>query len=141
MEISLRYLALGISCYQVQIFVIKVMSQKGENMLKNHYLSLVGCRLESFWLQQRHYGQPSSSTTYFRSRFEKLKYYPFSPLNIYQIVKKLPINVIENINFKPIWGHFFAFFSNDFRNKKNPYRDHQINFLLHNINDGDKMNA
>ena len=34
-----------------------------------------------------------------------------------------------------------AFFSNDFWNKKNPYRVHQINFLLQNINDGDKMKA
>ena len=34
-----------------------------------------------------------------------------------------------------------AFFNNDFRNKKNPYRVHQINFLLQNINDGDKMKA
>jgi hypothetical protein len=34
-----------------------------------------------------------------------------------------------------------AFFSNDFRNKKNPYSYHQIIFLLQNINDGDKMKA
>ena len=99
--------------------------------------------------------------TYFRSKFEKLKYYPFLPLNTCQMgwewwniekinwflsfwvhgVKKLPVYVIRNINFKPIFRHDFAFFSNDFRNKKNPYRVHQVNFLLQNINDGDKMKA
>ena len=97
--------------------------------------------------------------TLFRSRFVKLKYYPFLPLNTCQMgwewwnnekidwflsfwvygVKKIPVNVIRNINFKPIFGRFLAFFSNGFRNKKNPYRDLQINFLLQNINDSDKM--
>ena len=38
------------NCLQ-QIFVIKMMSQKGENMLKNDYLILVVCLWESFWLQ------------------------------------------------------------------------------------------
>ena len=56
-------------------------------------------------------------------------------------VKKLPVYVIRNINFKPIFRHDFAFFSNDFRNKKYPYRVHQINFMLQNINDCDKMKA
>ena len=53
----------------------------------------------------------------------------------------MPVNVIRNVNFKPIFGRFLVFFSNDFRNKKNPYHTHQINFLLQNINDGDKMKA
>ena len=39
------------------------------------------------------------------------------------------------------WCMFLRFLATNFRNKKNPYRVHQVNFLLQNINDGDKMKA
>ena len=99
--------------------------------------------------------------TYFRSRFKKLKYYPFYPWILVKwvgndgILKKLidfcHFEFMESKNYQYMssetsilslfWCMFLRFLATNFRNKKNPYRVHQVNFLLQNINDGDKMKA
>ena len=100
-------------------------------MLKNDYPSLVGCLWELFWMQQRQYGKPSSSTYLVRFGFEKLKYYPVLSLNTCQMgwewwnsekinwflsfwvygVKEMLVFTIRSGIFKPTFMRFLAAYS------------------------------